>query len=143
MDAATLELRAFSVSALINAYETGHTLDWAADGVLIGAPGAYFNGGVNGIMPDGRLVISGALGWDLPGGVQIVDPDTGLVIETLDPSGVEAYTSVIYNPVTGQITAIADGLAYASGDFAKLPAAGLAGLITLAGLLAIVARRRA
>ncbi len=143
MDAATLELRAFSAAALVNAYETGGTLDWAGDGVLIGAPGAYFNGGVNGITPDGRLVISGAFGWGLPGGVQIVDPDTGVVIETLDPSGMYSYASAIYNPVTGQITAIADGLAYVTGGFAKLPAAGLAGLLALAGFLAIAARRRA
>ncbi len=143
MDAASLELRAFSVTALINAYETGGTLDWAGDGVLIGAPGAFFSGGVNGVMPDGRLVISGAFGWALPGGIQIVDPDTGAVIETLDPSGVNAYTRAIYNPVTGQITAIADGLAYASGGFAKLPVAGLAGWLTLMGILSITACRRA
>lgn len=143
MDAATLELRAFSVSALIDAYESSGLLDWAGDGMLIGTPGAYYNGGVNGVTPEGGLVISGALGWGMPGGIQIVDPDTGTVLENLDPSGAYSYASAIYNPVTGQITAMADGLAYATGGFITLPAMGLAGMAMLAALLAAAARRRA
>src|SRR5690606_27151163 len=63
MDGSTRELRAFAVSDVLNAYNTAGTLDWATDGILIGTPNTYFNGGVSGILSDGNLVIGGAEGF--------------------------------------------------------------------------------
>ena len=123
MDAATLELRAFSAAALINAFNTGTPLGWAADGVLVGTPGVYFSDGVSGITPEGYLVIGGSLGWGLPGGIQLVDPATGAVAQTLLVDG-DGYTKVIYNEVTGVITALASGLVYAQGSFQQAPPQG-------------------
>ncbi len=143
MDAASLELRSFSLTALINAYNTHTTLEWAAAGTLIGNPGMYFNGGVSGITAAGQLVIGGALGWGMAGGVQLVNPATGVVEKTLDPGGHQAYTSVIYNPVTDRITALSLGLTYLQGDIAKVPAAGWLGLMFLAVFSGTVIARRA
>jgi len=143
MDAASLELRSFSVAGLIQAYTTHTTLNWTSDGTLIGSPGAYFNGGVSGITQAGLLVIGGAFGWGLEGGVQLVDPATGGIQQTLDPIGNHAYTSVIYNDVTDRITVMSQGLTYLQGDVARVPAAGFLGLLTLAGFAGTIIARRA
>ena len=143
MDGTSLELRSFSVQALVDAY-AGHTLlDWTADGTLIGSAGQYFNGGVSGMTLDGNLVIGGAFGWGLDGGIQLVNPANGVIVDTLDPSGEQAYTSVIVNSVTGRITAVASGTTYVQGAFTVLPAVGGFGLIVLcAALVAARSRKR-
>lgn len=143
MDAASLELRSFSVAALINAYTTHTTLNWTTDGTLIGSPGAYFNGGVSGITSEGLLVIGGALGWGLEGGVQLVNPATGGIQQTLDPASNHAYTSVIYNDVTDRITVMSLGLTYLQGEVATVPAMGFMGLLVLTGFAGTVIARRA
>lgn len=121
MDAATLELRSFSLTAMITAFEQGQLLDWASDGVRIGVPGQYFSGGVAGVTQEGRLLIDGALGWGLPGGVQVVDPVHGTILEVLDPTGSQAYARAIYNPGTRETTVMANGLTYVSGSFTTMP----------------------
>jgi len=147
MDANTRELRRFDVSDLINAHQTGTMLDWSADGTLIGSPGDYFSGGVSGIKPAGTLVIGGSEGFGLPGGIQLVDPSNGNVDATLDPTGMQDFTQVIYNEVTDTITALAGGQVFA--DVMALPGTPAAGtgVITLgallmAGLGAGILRRR-
>lgn len=113
MDGSTRELRAFSVSALLDAYATSGTLDWTNDGTLIGQPGMYYTGGVGGIAPDGRLIIGGSEGYLLPGGIQLVDPATGMITQVLDPAQNQGFYAVVYNAATGVITAIVGGQAFA------------------------------
>ncbi|NIA13463.1 MAG: hypothetical protein GWP08_05235 [Nitrospiraceae bacterium] len=142
MDGASRELRYFSRSALVNAFNAASTLDWAADGALVGAAGDYFGGGVSGVTPEGNLVIGGSEGWGLPGGVQIVDPDTGSVVESLDPDGAQGYTSVIYNPVADTIVAVVGTTAYTDAAPANTPVAGMAALVVLGGALMATALKR-
>ncbi len=141
MDAATVDLRYFDRGDLIAAFQGGYTLDWATDSTPVGTPGTFFTGGVAGITPEGNLIISGSEGYLMPGGVQIVAPDTGIVVETIDPSGVGEYTNVIYNPVTDQMTVLAGGSVCASGGLVGLPAAGMAGLGAL-GLVLVACGRK-
>lgn len=148
MDGNTRELRAFSVAALIAAFNTATPLDWGGDGVLIGAAGDFFTGGVAGVQPNGHLVIGGSEGYTLPGGIQIVDPSPGnpanaTVTETLDPTGNQDYYYVIYNAYTDAITGITfTGTAYAPQDtFVPVPALDAAGLAVLMAVLGIAAWR--
>lgn len=148
MDGNTRELRAFNVSALIAAFNTSTSLDWANDGVLIGAAGDFFTGGVAGVQPNGHLVIGGSEGYTLLGGIQIVDPSPGspanaTVTETLDPTGNQDYYYVIYNAFTDAITGITfTGTAYAPQDtFTPVPALDVAGALMLMVAVAIAARR--
>ena len=113
MDGNTRELRSFSRSALIAAYGNGLALDWEADGSLIGAPGRFFTGGVSGVTADGLLVIGGSEGYLLPGGIQLVDPVSGLVTDVLDPADNQGYYNAFYNSITREIAAVVDGTAYA------------------------------
>lgn len=148
MDGNTRELRAFNAADLLAAYNAQTTLDWAADGVLIGAAGQFFGGGVAGVTPSGRLVIGGSEGFLQPGGVQVVNPSLAnpalaSVEELLDPVGTQPFYSVIYNPYTDTITAIADGgtVYVPEGTLVGLPLSGPAGLTLLAAALALAARR--
>lgn len=145
MDSNTRELRSFAVADIINAYNTDGTLDWSTDGTLIGAPGTYYNGGPAGINAAGDLVIGGAEGFGMPGGIQIVDPVTGAVEATLDPTGTQQYVSVIFNPATDAMIAL-DGFAlqaYAtSGSVGSLPASSPAILLVLLATIAFTALRR-
>ncbi len=151
MDANTRELRFFSRTALINAFTSNTTLDWAADGTLVGTVGQFYSGGVAGITPAGHLIIGGSAGFMQPGGIQIVDPNlsnpsAATVVSTEDPLGTQPYYSVIYNPYTDVITADAFGIVFSSAPFAQLPAVTPAGVATLVGTLccagAIYLRRR-
>lgn len=149
MDGNTRELRYFSVAALVQAYTTQTPLDWSVDGVLVGSAGQFYTNGVQGIRPNGDLVIGGSEGFLLPGGIQLVDPRLdnpaqAAVLEVLDPAGDQDFYNVIYNPYTDTITAISgDGTPYAPGNtLVGLPVAGGAGLSVLAGVLALAARRR-
>lgn len=112
MDAQTRELRAFSVTGIINAYQSGSTLDWEADGLLIGEPERYFTGSVSGVTADGLLVIGGSSGYLMPGGVQLVNPDSGEIVNTFDPAGTQGFYTAVYNPILREITAIESGAAY-------------------------------
>ena len=121
MDANTRELRYFLVQDIIDAFENSTTLDWATDGVPVGAPGDFFDGGIAGINPDNELIIGGSEGFGQPGGVMYVDPtEPAMVLATLDPAGTQPYYSVIYNRTTDEIIAIdGSGLpleAYATED---------------------------
>lgn len=142
MDGATGEVRWFTVNALVQAFEGGATLDWAADGALVGGAGTYYTGGVAGINAAGRLIIDGSFGYMQPGGIQLVDPATGSVVETLDPDGTQGYTSVIYNPVTDVMTVFVNGVTFASEAPASLPAAGFAGLVLCGAAIAAAYRRK-
>lgn len=129
------EVRYFAVDDLVAAYVGGVPLDWAADGVLIGSPGQFFSGGVSGVSPDGELVIPGS------GGIQVVNPNlanpsAATVLRTLDPAGTGAFYSVIYNPVTGAITALDGIFAYGpAGAVRPVPLSTTGGLLVLAGAL--------
>ncbi len=142
MDAATGEVRWFSVGAVVSAFEGGTTLDWNTDGTLVGGAGTYYTGGVAGINDAGQIIIDGSFGYLQPGGIQLVDPATGAVLETLDPDGTQGYTQVVYNPVTDIMTVFVNGITFASEPPASLPAAGLAGLVLCCGTLAMAYARR-
>jgi len=103
MDSNTRELRSFSVAALLDAFETGTELDWETDGTPIGAPGDFYSGGVSGIDANGNLIIDGSESFGGPTGVQIVDPATGTVLETLTPNGPSGFYSALYNSVTNAV----------------------------------------
>lgn len=146
MDANTRELRAFSVAALINAFNTSTPLDWASDGTLIGTAGAFFSGGVAGVRPNGQLVVGGSAGFLQPGGIQIVDPSlanpaNASVLETLDPAGTAEFYYAIYNPYTDVVNAVVfSGEAFLPENLAvDVPLVGAAGLLVLAGGLGAMA----
>ncbi len=112
MDGNSRELRKFSIASLINAYETSATLDWNADGILVGSPGTYFSGGVAGITVDNLLIIAGSEGFMLPGGIQEVNPITGEIVRVWDPASNQGYYSAFYNIYSDTILAIVYGTGY-------------------------------
>jgi len=136
------ELRAFSVADILNAFATTTPLDWTTDGILIGAASQFNDGGVAGILPSGDLIIPGN------GSIEIVDPRLddpaqGVVVDTLDPSGVGGFYSVFYNPYTNVIVAWDGVTAYApAGSVKAVPATGAAGLLLLSASLCALALRR-
>lgn len=109
MDGNTRELRTFSVQALIDAHAAQTALDWETDGALVGQAGLYYTGGACGITADGRIVIGGSEGYLLPGGIQLVRPDTGAVTATLDPTGEGSFYSAAFSPGAQTILALVDG----------------------------------
>lgn len=109
MDGNARELRYFSVAALVQAFQSATPLDWETDGTLVGQPGVYYSGGVSGITADGRLVIGGSEGFLLPGGVQLVQPVSGLVTATLDPSGNHSFYTIAFNPAAQTVLAMVEG----------------------------------
>lgn len=106
MDGNIREIRKFSATSLVNAYNTHTTLDWENDGILIGSPGVYFSGGVSGISIDNLLIVAGSEGFMLPGGIQEINPLTGEVVRTWDPANNQGYYSAFYNSVSDTILAI-------------------------------------
>lgn len=144
MDGNLLELRTFLVADLINAFNTSSMLDWNADGTLVGAAGIYFGSGVAGIRPGGELVIAGSLGFLQPGGIQIVDPGTGAILQTLDPSGNQDFYTAIYNSVTDEIVArTGSGVVYATPQaIMSVPASTSAGLLLLVMSMVFLASNR-
>ena len=145
MDGNTRELRFFSLTVLINAFNTQTPLDWATDGTLVGAPRDFFSRGVSGITPGGLLVIGGSEGFLQPGGIQLVDPrlddpDLATVVDTLDPAGTQPFYIAIYNHVTDTITARTDGGEVFAPETAlqTVPALGMMGTLILALFLSTV-----
>jgi len=111
MDGNTGKLQRFDALDIINAYDTKTPFPWAS-GETIGTSGDFYKLGVCGITPTGNLIIAGSEGWLLPGGIQIVDPQTGNIIDEYDPSGIAAYTSVIYNQYSHDLFAYTNGKVY-------------------------------
>ncbi|HOQ32988.1 MAG TPA: hypothetical protein PLA12_10810 [Candidatus Hydrogenedens sp.] len=111
-DGNTREIRKFSVSSLINAYNTHTTLNWETDGILIGTSGMYFSGGVSGISADNLLIIGGSEGFMLPGGIQEVNPTTGEIVRVWDPANNQGYYSAFYNSHSDTILAIVYNMGY-------------------------------
>ncbi len=150
MDAAARELRSFSDTDLINAFTGSTLLDWSTDGTLIGAAGDYVGGGAAGITSQGWLVLGGSLGFTGPGMVQVVNPNTGAIINEVDPVGDDGYTQVIVNPFTGDAVVQQSGQNFLIEEAElitppvqpQLPVAGLPGLLALGALMAVVARRK-
>ena len=106
MDANQQAVRYFPIPALLQAYQSGTVLQWAWDGIAIGPDGLYYTGGVAGIAPSGALIIGGASPADsTQGGIQLVNPDTGIVLDTLTPSEKEGAYALVYNPATAIVTA--------------------------------------
>ncbi len=135
MDANPRELRSFAVSDLIDAFNNDMMLDWTTDGTPIGSPGDFLSGGVAGIRPDGTLIIDGAEFFGGPTAVQLVDPDTASIIDTLTPSGTTGFYSVIYNEVTDVLSIFNGGEAVSTAELENVPAAGAAGLALLTGAM--------
>lgn len=105
MDGNSRDLRRFDGNAIITAFFTGIPLDWDADGDPVGEPGRLFGGGVAGIANDGALLVAGSEGFGLPGGIQVVDPDTGAVLDTLDPAGDAGFYTGVYSPPADSVAA--------------------------------------
>lgn len=106
------EIRRFSISSLINAFNTNTTLNWNTDGILVGTPGTYFTGGVSGISKDNLLLIAGSEGFMLPGGIQEVNPSTGEIVRVWDPANNQGYYSAFYNSYSDTILAIVYNMGY-------------------------------
>jgi hypothetical protein len=122
MDANVRELRSFALADVIAAFNNATVLDWSADGTLIGAAGSHFSGGVAGVTPEGNLIVAGSEGYLQPGGIQIVDPTDGSVLEVLDPAGSQEFYSAIYNSALNEIIAVTPDRAFATEDaIASLP----------------------
>ncbi|MBI1318554.1 MAG: hypothetical protein GC168_06360 [Candidatus Hydrogenedens sp.] len=152
MDSNARELRAFSGAALIDAYNNTLLLDWTTDSALVGQAGDYYSGGVAGITTDGNLIIDGSEGFGLPGGVQLVNPNTGAILNTTDPAGDEGFTTVIVNVANEEVVVQQSGQNFTLsfddldpapvGPTPGLPVGGSAVVITTIALGALMARRR-
>lgn len=143
MDANVRELRSFNVADAIAAFNSATLLDWAVDGTLIGAAGSYFSGGVAGVTPEGYLVIGGSEGFLQPGGIQIVDPSDGSILDTLDPAGTQGFYGVIYNSALDEIVALTgEGSAFATEEaIASLPVGRVTTWLSAAVILLLAAHR--
>ena len=148
MDSGQREIRIFNLTDILNAFNTNTPLDWATDGVLMGAAGDYFSGGVAGIRPDGTLIIDGSEGYLQPGGIQLVDPNLAnpalaVILATLDPAGTQGFHAAIYNEYSDTITAIVDGVPFGeTGEVAQLPISSPLVCMVLVLMLAYVGYRR-
>lgn len=139
------QLKSVPVSALISAFNSSTTLDWTADATAIGGPTSYNSGGACGVLLVGLVVITGF------GGVQLVNPESGTIIDTLSPAGFDYYGAAC-NPHFGDVYPIvADpsdwsmDVVYApAGSLAPLPAASVPALLALCGTLMVAGiwRRR-
>jgi hypothetical protein len=98
------ELRSFSANALIDAHTNSTTVAWE-DGQLIGN---YNTGGVMAVSNLGSLIIGGFDPDIFTGSIQFVDPLTGDLAATIDPSGnVYSIYNAVYDSGTGSILAVA------------------------------------
>ncbi len=147
--AATGELRRFLVEDLIDIFDvSGTPLDWT-DGVVVGIPYTGNTGGPGSIDADGVMAIGG---WGMPGTVLYVDAATGDVVSgpiTVSSGAPSSSVSAFYNPVTKRTLVTEtnwDDFTFngyiASEDAPPMPAAGMAGLAALAGLMTVIARRK-
>lgn len=150
MDAAARELRYFSATSLINAFNGSTLLDWENDGTLVGTAGDYVGGGASGVTTQGYIVLGGSLGFTGLGMVQVVNPLNGTIVNALDPVGDDGYTSVIVNSFTGATIVQQSGQDFLIEQselitppvLPQLPVAGMPGLMALGAALAWGARRR-
>ena len=135
MDSNTRELRYFSAAALISAFNTASTLDWTTDGTQVGATGVYYSSGVVGVSPGGDLIIGGSEGFGLPGGIQLVDPDTGAIRNTVDPAGDEGFAAAAYNAASDELLVQQSGAVYSltSSDLEPAPAGPTPGVPAMSG----------
>jgi len=153
MDGNTRELRSFAASDLVAAFNGGTTLDWSTDGTPVGSAGDFYSGGVAGVRPDGTLIVGGSESFGGPTAVQLIDPDTAAIVETLTPNGTSGFYSVIYNPVTDDLTIQNIGQTFSTGELtvpndvafplpsAGTPVAALPGVLVAGGLLALAGLR--
>jgi hypothetical protein len=137
------ELKRIPVADVVNAYETSTVLDWTSDATAIGVSGSFAGGGPVGVTAFGELVIGGF------GGVQLVDPASLIVLDTIDPAGAYEYYGASYNAATGEALAIvADPADYSmdvvyapSTSFAPMPVLGGMALFVLIAMLALAGWR--
>ncbi len=144
-DAGNGQYKTFSVTDVVNAFNSSTTLAWSS-GTDLGAPFDYPLGGVSGITPSGNLVMAGS------GSIAEVDPSTEGIVDTIAPGGSSAFYGVVYNGVTGEPVAIefpatfGDPLTFhaTANGVASLPAAGWIALAVLlfagAGLMVVALR---
>ncbi len=150
MDALSRELRYFAKADLVAAFNGSTLLDWEDDGVLVGAAGDYVGGGAAGITPQGYVILGGSLGFSGPGMVQVVDPNSGVILKEIDPSNDDGYTQVFVNPFTGDAIIQQSGTDYALTALelvsvatpVGVPVAGLPALLILGGAFIVLARRK-
>jgi hypothetical protein len=128
-------LKAVSVAALINAYNTSTPLSWDTDARQIGGSNTYNSGGPAAVLPGGDVLIGGF------GGIQRVNPATALIVDTYAPAGMDYY-GIGYNAYTGLFLPIVAEPDYSmdvvyapQGAFGQLPALNALGLLALAGTL--------
>lgn len=107
MDSMTRELRTFPISTIVTAFNEDETLDWEADGTLIGTAGQFLNGGVAAINRAGELILGGSTGAPNSGGIQFVNPtEPASILATLDPAGSGPPFVVLFNSVLDEVIAI-------------------------------------
>ncbi len=129
------ELKRIPVSALVSAHAAEMMLDWTADAQAIGASGDFNDGGPAVVTRNGLLAIGGF------GSVQLVDPELGLVVDSLAPRGFDYY-AIGYNRLTDSVYPIVSDVDWSmdlvyipEGELSELPAAGPVGFVVLAGSL--------
>ncbi len=91
------DTRRFAVEDLREAYDSETPIEWN-NGELLGT---FSGAGPSATTVSGNLVMGGF------GSITVVDPETGAIIQSLDPvgTGMEFYHAV-YNPVSGDILGI-------------------------------------
>lgn len=135
------QLKSIAVADLVSAHASSSTLDWVTDATAIGADLDFGASGPIAVTNDGNLLI-GDFWID---GLQVVDPGTATIVETLSPNGLGMGTyGAIYNRYTDDIIVLNNGAdAYiAEGGVQPVPVASGLGLIALAGALTVLGRRR-
>lgn len=134
-------LKRIPLSTMINAYFADSKLQWASFPAI--TPGPSVTGGPVAVMGNGDVLTVGF------GGVERLNPETGVVVGTYAPGGF-VYHGAAYDARTNQVYVLATDTAeytmdlfYApAGSFEKLPAAGVFGLICMAAMTAAAGCRR-
>ena len=130
------QLRRVSAADLIGAYNTSGTLAWTAQ-TAIGASGAYDGAGPSDVTAGGKVLFGG-------NAIQVVDPGTGAIDETLTPdTAAYPWYVALYNAALSHVYGVSSGTGWIpEADFVGLPAIGTAGLLLLtAGLARSMYRR--
>ncbi len=132
------ELKRISASSLLAAYASSSMLNWNTDATLIGNNGDFEDGGPSAVTANGDILIGGF------GGVQRVNPVSGMVTATYQPRGFDYY-GVGYNihrdtiyPIVADLDWSMDVVYARQNELSELPVTSAAGQVVLTVALALL-----